>query len=335
MSADPFPARAQPRIPVLPDPGALGLGCWAIGGAFDSPQGSPWGWGHTDDAESIRAICRALDLGVRLFDTADVYGAGHSERILGRALAGRRHEVVIATKFGNTFAEATRRATGEDASPGYVRRACEASLRRLGTDYLDVYLLHLSDHDPAAAVEVREVLEDLVTEGKVRSYGWSTDDPGRARVFAQGRHCAFVEHAMNVLQDSPGMLAVCEEDHLLGLIRSPLAMGLLSGRFDAGSRLASDDIRGVAPAWLTWFRDGSPAPEWLARVEAIRQVLTSGGRSPAAGALAWIWARSPWSIPIPGFRTVAQVEQNVAALGHGPLTEAQMAEVSGLLASPP
>ena len=112
---------------------ALGLGCWAIGGPWTF-DGRPAGWGPVDDAESIRAIHRAVDLGVTLFDTADVYGAGHSERVLGRALAGHRDEVVISTKFGLLFDEATREGGGDDVSPAYIRRACDATLERLDTD---------------------------------------------------------------------------------------------------------------------------------------------------------------------------------------------------------
>src|SRR5919204_4477087 len=137
---------------------ALGLGCWAIGGPWTF-NGQPAGWGEVDDEESVRAIRRALDLGVTLFDTADVYGAGHSERVLGRALAGRRDEVRIATKFGNTFDESTRQMTGQDSSPAYVRSACEASLRRLGTDRVDLYQLHVGDLAREAALEVREALD--------------------------------------------------------------------------------------------------------------------------------------------------------------------------------
>jgi len=116
----------------------MGLGCWAIGGPAWRGE-TPVGWGKVDDAQSIRAIHAALDLGITFFDTADVYGAGHSERVLGKALAGRRDQVVVATKFGNTFDEDTRQATGADASPEYIRAACEASLRRLNTDYIDLY----------------------------------------------------------------------------------------------------------------------------------------------------------------------------------------------------
>jgi aryl-alcohol dehydrogenase-like predicted oxidoreductase len=313
------------------DVSAVGLGCWAIGGPFWTTDAKPLGWGEVDDEESVRAIRRALELGATFFDTADVYGAGHSERVLGRGLAGRRDEVVVATKFGNTFDESTRALTGSDASPAYIRQACDASLRRLATDRIDLYQLHLSDYDPDAGAEVRDVLEELVAEGKIRAYAWSTDDPERARVFAQGAHCAAVQHELNVLQDAPAMLALCEDERLASINRSPLAMGLLTGKFTSESRLPANDVRGDAPEWLKYFRDGRPAEEWLERLTAVREILTGDGRSPAAGALAWILARSDRTIPIPGFRTVEQVEQNLAGLHDHPLSAEQMGEIERLL----
>lgn len=325
------PSSARPPF----DPGPVGLGCWAIGGPFWSADGEPLGWGEVDDRESIRAIHRALDLGVRLFDTSDVYGAGHSERVLGEAVRRRRDDILIATKFGNVFDESTRLVTGEDASPEHIRRACEASLRRLGTDHVDLYLFHLSGHDPATAPAIVETLEDLVASGHIRAYGWSTDDPERARVFARGPHCVAVEHALNVLQDAPSMLALAEAEGLVSLCRSPLAMGLLTGKFTADSRLPADDIRGRAPAWLTTFPDGRPSPDALARIEAVRAVLTSGGRTLAGGALGWVRARGRRTVPIPGFRTVAQVEEDLAAAARSPLTAAELAEIDRLLGRHP
>jgi aryl-alcohol dehydrogenase-like predicted oxidoreductase len=310
---------------------AVGLGCWAIGGPFWA-DGKPIGWGEVDDEESVRAIHRALDLGATFFDTSDVYGAGHSERVLGRALAGRRDEVVIATKFGNTFDETTREITGSDATPEYIRRACQASLQRLATDRIDLYQFHLSEYEPVAAGEVRDVLEELVAEGLIRAYAWSTDDPDRARVFAQGRHCAAVQHELNVLQDAPRMLALCEAEGLASINRSPLAMGLLTGKFSDGSRLPASDIRGDPPQWLKYFRDGHPAPEWLEKLATVREILTGSGRSLAVGALAWILARSDRTIPIPGFRTVAQVEDNLGALARGPLAPDEMSAIAEALA---
>ncbi len=310
---------------------AMGLGCWAIGGPLWAGDDAV-GWGEVDDNESIRAIQRALHLGVSFFDTADVYGAGHSERVLGRALAGHRDQVVIATKFGNTFDEATRQITGSDASPEYIRQACEASLQRLNTDYIDLYQFHLNDYDPNHAGAVRDVVEELVTEGKIRQYGWSTDFPERGRVFAEGPNCTAIQHQMNVLEDAAPMIALCEQLGLASINRGPLAMGLLTGKYRADSKLASDDVRGdKSPAWMQYFRDGRPNPEWLQKLEATREILTTGGRTLAQGALAWIWARSERTIPIPGFRTVAQVEENTAAMQFGPLSAEQMGEIDMLL----
>ncbi|MGW1561641.1 aldo/keto reductase [Streptomyces sp. NPDC002144] len=311
---------------------ALGFGCWAIGGEWQDTDGQPLGWGKVDDEESVRAIRRALDLGVTFFDTADTYGAGHSERVLGRALGKRRDDVVIATKWGNLFDEDTRTRTGSDDSPQYVRRALTASLRRLDTDHVDLYQLHISDADPERAAELRESCEELVGEGLIRAYAWSTDDPARAAVFAEGEHCTAVQHALNVFQPAPDMLALCDELDLASVNRSPLAMGLLSGKHRSGQALEAGDIRSRPPAWLPGFTENGGADEdWVARVDALRDVLTSDGRTPAQGALAWIWASSPRTVPIPGFRSVPQAEQNATALEKGPLTPTQLAEVDTIL----
>jgi aryl-alcohol dehydrogenase-like predicted oxidoreductase len=307
----------------------IGFGCWAIGGPFNM-DGRPDGWGEVDDDESVAAVRRAVELGVSFFDTADVYGAGHSEEVLGRALAGRRDEVVIATKFGYTFDGARRAITGEDASPGYIRQACRASLRRLGTDRIDLYQLHLGDLPTAQAQEVAGTLEDLAADGLIRAYGWSTDDPHRAEAFASGAHCAAIQHELNVLADAPGMLAVCDRLDVTSVNRSPLAMGLLTGKYGPASQLPADDVRAAQP-WVGYFTGGRPAAAWLARLDAVREVLTSGGRTLAEGALGWLLARSPRTVPIPGIRTVAQAEQNAAALRLRPLPPAEMTEIARLV----
>jgi aryl-alcohol dehydrogenase-like predicted oxidoreductase len=148
----------------------IGFGCWAIGGPF-TLEGRPDGWGMVDDDESVAAVRRALELGITFFDTADVYGAGHSERVLGRALAGHRDGVVIATKFGYTFDPDQRAITGQDATPAYIHRACRASLRRLGTEWIDLYQLHLGDLPIAQAQEMAGTLEELVADGLIRASG--------------------------------------------------------------------------------------------------------------------------------------------------------------------
>ena len=292
---------------------ALGFGCWAIGGEWQDADGQPLGWGKVDDEESVRAVHRALDLGITFFDTADTYGAGHSERVLGRALGKRRDDVIVATKWGNVFDEETRTRTGVDDTPAHARRALTASLDRLGTDHVDLYQLHLNDLDPERAAELRDLCEEFVQQGLIRAYAWSTDDPARAALFAEGEHCTAVQHALNVLQDTPEMLALCEELNLASINRSPLAMGLLAGKRQGPKD--PGDIRSKPPVWLQGFGDGTSAdPEWLSRIDALREILTSDGRTLAQGALAWLWARSPRTVPIPGFRSVAQAEQNAGAM---------------------
>jgi aryl-alcohol dehydrogenase-like predicted oxidoreductase len=308
---------------------AIGFGCWAIGGPV-TIGGRPGGWGVVDDDESVAALRRALELGVTFFDTADVYGAGHSEMVLGKALDGHRDEVVIATKFGYTFDISRLLADGEDATPGYIRRACEASLRRLGTDRIDLYQLHLGDLPAAAAAEAAGTLDDLAADGLIRAYGWSTDDPQSAAAFARGTGCAAIQHELNVLADAPEMLAVCAAADLASVNRGPLAMGLLSGKYAAGSAVPADDVRATQP-WVSYFAGGKPAQEWLDRLDAIRAVLTRDGRSLAQGALCWLLARSPLTVPIPGIRTVRQAEENAAALSLGPLPGADMAEIARIL----
>ncbi|GLV53340.1 aldo/keto reductase [Dictyobacter sp. S3.2.2.5] len=308
---------------------ALGLGCWAIGGPFSS-QDVISGYGFVDDEESVRAIHRALELGVTLFDTADVYGCGHSERLLGQALGTHRHQVFIATKFGSQFDEATRTKTGDMEHPHtYVRQACEASLRRLQTDYIDLYQLHLGGYDLERALQVREILEQLVTEGKIRFYGWSTDDAERARLFAQGEHCLAIQTQLNLFDHHPEVLAVCQDYHLACINRGPLAMGLLSGKYTSREQVGPEDIR---RSELTWnYFNSARFPELLTRLEQVRDILTADGRTLAQGALGWIWAFNKQCIPIPGFKTVQQVEENVAAMQYGPLSQHQMNQIEEIL----
>lgn len=302
---------------------ALGVGCWAMGGA-------DWG-GETDDQESLRSLQRAFDLGVNFFDTADAYGSGRSEQVLGQALKGKRDKAVIATKFAWLPDPVTGKQTG--GNPESIPRACEASLKRLMTDYIDLYQFHFNDFDPAKAPAVREALEKLVQEGKIRQYGWSTDYPDRARIFAQGPNCTAIQVELNVIDDAPDILEVCDEFNLAAINRGPLAMGLLTGKFKPGDRLSSDDVRGPnAPGWMKYFKAGEPNPEWLKKVEALRSILTSGDRTLAQGAIAWLWARSDKNIPIPGFRNAIQLEENCKALQFGPLAKEQMDEIERILA---
>lgn len=303
----------------------MGLGCWAIGGPWFWLDG-PGGWGDIDDNESVRAIHAALDLGINFFDTAANYGTGHSERVLARALEGKRDKAVIATKFGFVVDEAAKRVTfRKDDHLLHVRAECEASLRRLNTDVIDLYQLHVWDYPLEKVPAMVDLLESLVNEGKIRSYGWSTDSVEGARLFAQGKHCVAIQHDLNVILDAPEMLALCDELNLASVNRSALARGALSGKYTKETVFPQNDVRTDA-----WSRDHFFLPT-LTQLDAIREILTSNGRTLVQGALAWIRARSEKTIPIPGFKTVAQVEENARAMELGPLTPAQMQEIDTLL----
>jgi aryl-alcohol dehydrogenase-like predicted oxidoreductase len=312
---------------------ALGLGCWAIGGplySVDSTYPGYLSWGDVDDRESIRAIHRALELGINFFDTADAYGAGHSECILGQAVAGRRDHVVISTKFGDRFDEANGSWLGYSGHQGiitekYVRAACEASLQRLDTDYIDLYLLHWNDYAPDLAADLIPILEALVTEGKIRWYGWSTDDPERARIFAEGTHCTAIQYNYNILERNAPMQSICEERNVASIARGPLAMGLLTGKFHQGSQIPKDDARS-----LFWDLQGREKDQ-LEMLAAIRSILQSNGRTLAQAALGWLWARGEQIIPIPGFKSQAQVEENAKAAQFGPLLDEQMRAIDAIL----
>lgn len=293
----------------------MGLGTARIGGLGFSRKGDrETKMPRSAVEESKRAVRAAIDRGITFVDTADVYGAGRAERLLSEALRGIRQKVVIATKFGQIFDEETgEEIEGADVTPEYVEQACDRSLRRLGTDVIDLYLFHLMDFPIEKAAGIRDALEDLVAKGKIRSYGWSTDDPERARLFAEASHCTAVEHRLNILHDAPEMLELCDEENLASINRVPLLVGVLTGRWHRGDSLPEDDRRS------SWFRD-EEFLKLLDRAESIRPLVTEEGRSYVQGAIGWIWARHPRAIPVPGFRSMQQVEDLVGAITFGPLS---------------
>jgi aryl-alcohol dehydrogenase-like predicted oxidoreductase len=306
------------------------MGCWAIGGPWTWAQPGrepfPAGWGKIDDRESIRAIHAALDAGVNFFDSAANYGAGHSERILGKALKGKRDQVVIATKFGHMVNEEKKEVYGDpDQVLPKVRGDVEDSLRRLDTDYIDIYQLHDGSYDPELAVDLMQVLEELVGQGKIRWYGWSTDLVDRARVFADGTHCTSIQFQLNAIFDIPEMRKLCAEFDLAGINKDPLHRGILTGKFTDASTFPKDDIRSqidFAEERITWR---------LKTVETLRELLTTRGRTMAQGALAYIWALDERMVPIPGFKSVQQVNENAAAMSLGPLSTDELKEVQEIV----
>lgn len=312
----------------------LGLGCWAIGGPNKRQllDGHivEMGWGDVDDAESIRAIHAALDMGVTFLDTANNYGASHSEQVVGQALKGRRDKVILATKFGSVFdAENNMHIDVEDddspVDEAFIREALEGSLRRLQTDYIDLYQFHRGRYPAEDADAIVDVLDTLVKEGKIRYYGWSTDFPERARVFGEREYGTAVQARLNVLVDAPETIALCEELDLAFLNKSPLNAGLLSGKYDTSATFPENDSRhGID------FSQERIANA-LERIQKVGEVLRSDGRTMVQGALAWNWARSDRTLPIPGFKNVKQATENAGAMAFGALNEAQMQQIEDIM----
>lgn len=310
----------------------LGIGCWPIGGALWSADGAALGYTNTNDTESIRAIHAAIDHGVTVFDTAAAYGAGHSERLLAKALK-QQPDALVISKIGLAIDESSRTLLGEDSAPESVIPAIDASLGRLQRDTIDVVLLHINELSHDKAKPIFDEMERARSLGKIRAYGWSTDFTESIDHMAPREGFAAVEHAMHVLMDAPYMQKLIQERHLTALIRSPLAMGLLSGKYTVDHQLPSDDVRASNQGWVSYYIDGKPNPVYVEKINAIRELLKSDGRTEVQGALAWLWARSPSNLALPGARTVKQVVGLAGALHHGPLSPVVMSQIDELVGS--
>ena len=263
----------------------LGMGCWPIGGAMFSGDQS-MGYANADDAESIRTIHAALDAGITLFDTAAAYGAGHAERLLASALKDRP-DALIVTKIGIGIDEASKQLTFDHPDPKSVFPAIDGCLARLNRDRIDLLLLHQNEMPVQEAEPIFDEMEKARKAGKIRAFGWSTDFSERAASMAKREAFLAVEHAMNVFFDAPRMQNVVRQQALTALIRSPLAMGLLTGKYGAGTTMPADDIRAANEPWMEYFKGGRANPDYLAKLNAVRDLLSTGGRSLTQGAI-WL-----------------------------------------------
>jgi aryl-alcohol dehydrogenase-like predicted oxidoreductase len=315
---------------------AVGVGTWALGGPFTF-DGRDAGWGEVDDAESIRALHTAIDAGVTLIDTAPAYGTGRSERVIGQALAALpasvRELVAVATKFGLRVDESRRTGGGNDVRPEAIRAECEASLRRLELEAVDLYQLHGGAETVAAAEDVVATCEELLAAGKIRSFGTSQDDAETIAVFARSSGCVAVQTQVNVFGWTESTLEAAHAHEWAVLARSPLAMGMLSGKYDTTNRPTAGDVRLDTP-WWDYF-DADTMPGWLHRLEKVRELLTVGGRTLVQGALGYLLALDPSIIPLPGIRTEHQARENASVLAVGPLPQAETAEITALMADSP
>jgi aryl-alcohol dehydrogenase-like predicted oxidoreductase len=281
---------------------ALGLGCMGMSEFYGTP----------DEASGLDTIRRALDLGVTFLDTADMYGPFTNEQLVGRAIARRRDEVVLATKFGNERApDGTR--LGINGSPDYVRKACDASLERLGVDHIDLYYQHRVDQSVPIEDTVG-AMADLVQAGKVRHLGLSEASPATIRR-------AHATHPVTALQTEYSLFTRDLEDEILPLLRelgiglvpySPLGRGLLTGAIDREAQTLSDnDSRRTA--YFPRFH-GEALEVNLRLVDQARALADGKGCTPGQLALAWVLAQGDDVVPIPGTKRVKYLEENVGAL---------------------
>lgn len=308
----------------------IGLGTWAAGGPMIWPEG-PVSYGSIAADEAIAGIRHAYDLGIRLFDTAAAYGAGNAELLLGEALSDKT-DVVIVTKCGYSGDPVTRVIDPIDLSPAAIRRGVEGSLKRLGRPSVDVVLLHHNELAVEKARPVFDTLEAMRGEGLIGCYGWSTDHVDQLAAVTDYPGLRVVEHDLNVFDRAEAMLRLVEERQLYALARLPLAMGLLSGKYNAGAAFAETDVRSGTADWMKFFRKGAPSASYVALLERITPLLTEGGRSLPQGALAWILTISERTIPIPGFTRPTQIDDNFAAVTQDKLPAETMRQLRAMVA---
>ena len=280
---------------------AIGFGCMGLSSVY----------GAADEATSIQVIHRALDLGVTFLDTADIYGAGGNEELVGRAIRDRRDQVVLATKFGNRIRGSWADGKGYDidGSPAYVKQAAEASLRRLGVETIDLYYQHRVD--PGTPIEETVgAMADLVKEGKVRFLGLSEAAPETIRRAHAVHPIAALQTEYSLWTRDPEheLLALTERLGITFVAYSPLGRGFLTGSLKSPDDLAANDWRRLNPRF-----QGENFEKNLELVEELQAMAWDKGTTPAQLALAWLLTRGPHVVPIPGSRRIERLEENTAA----------------------
>ena len=302
-----------------PEVSALGLGCMGMSDFY----------GPADEATSMAVLHRALDLGMNFLDTSDIYGNGANERLLSGLLANRRREVVLATKFG-IVRNAQGLSAGVNGTPAHVHASCDASLRRLGVNHIDLYYLHRVD--PAVPIEETVgAMAELVRAGKVRHLGLSEASAQTIRRAHRVHPIAAVqsEYSLWTRDVEQEVLPTCRELGIALVPYSPLGRGFLTGAIRSADQLAANDWRRVNPR----FQDGHLAQN-LALADALVALARDHGLAPAQLALAWLLDRGPDVVPIPGTRSIARLEENAMA-ARLRLNDVLREELQALLAAHP
>jgi aryl-alcohol dehydrogenase-like predicted oxidoreductase len=300
----------------------IGFGAWAIGGG-ENIAGRAIGFGSTDDQISLDALHRAFELGVNFVDTADVYGLGHSETLVGQAIKVSPRRVHVATKVGRVRRD--NGADGRDFSASYVRNACDLSLQRLGVTMIDLYQLHNPTRETIESNEIWDTLRELKDKTKIAHYGISATTPGEGILAIEKGDVESVQVVYNLLEREAAneLFALAEKKSVAIIARVPLASGLLSGKYSPGHRFAENDHR----------RDKFP-PEKLAaalqRVEEFGFLAKGTGRTMSQAALKFCLAHPAVSVVIPGIKTPEQAVENIMAASVPDLTLEEISRINSI-----
>ncbi len=296
---------------------SIGLGLWAVSGSE---------WGPVEDQETLSAIDAALDAGVNFYDTADVYGNGHSEELLGQAMVGRRDQFIVASKIGWIGFDGEAKRTAYDTVDKLIA-GVESNLRRLQTDHLDVIQSHIDFHDPTMEIFL-EGFRRLQQAGKVRAYGVSTSDLEYLKAFNADGGCGTLQIDYSILNRTPesDIFPYCIENKIGVIVRGPLAMGILTGKFDAQSQFPENDFR---HKWKTDPDQRAVFYDDLTKVERLKPLAQ--GKTLAQLALQFALAHPAVSTVIPGAKNVRQLQDNLTASIVPPLTPGEMIQINEIV----
>lgn len=295
----------------------IGFGAWAIGG---NKHGNSYG--PTNDKESLKTIRKAVELGCNFFDTADVYGHGHSEKLIGEALEGEREDIIIATKVGGDFYNV---GAGANFTRDYIRFAIEKSLKRLRTDYIDIYQLHNPNRQLISNGDMFETLKELKKEGKIRFYGISIFDPAEGLEAMKAGNVDAIQVIYNIFDQAPvpGLFPSAKERGVGIIAREPLANSFLTGKYDFKSKFPAGDIRASFP--------DSHKRIMIKAVEKLNFLIEDKEITLPQAALKFVLANNAVSTVIPGTKTEYQAKENLKAGDGEGLTHEELSKIKELV----